>query len=110
MDSDGPQAEREREEEFSRILDAAVDPLLEMVRRMADLRVSRGARAEDGGMQWDKAVFLVNCIGYLEHVLETFSFTTARVASLHLMLDRYVKFVANAHVGCLLTSPLPVLA
>jgi hypothetical protein len=66
LDSDGPEAEREREEEFSRILDAAVDPLLEMCRRMADLRVTRGAKTEEGGMEWDKAVFLVNCISYLE--------------------------------------------
>ena len=66
LDSDGPEAEREREDEFSRILDAAVDPLLEMCRRMADLRVIRGTKTEEGGMEWDKAVFLVNCISYLE--------------------------------------------
>lgn len=34
----------------------------------------------------------------LQHVLDSFSFTTSRVASLHLMLDRYVKFIADAHV------------
>lgn len=121
LDSDGPEAEREREDEFARILDAAVDPLLEMCRRMADLRVTRGTKTEEGGMEWDKAVFLVNCVSYLEvcqipapmtthattadpppcpsqHVLDSFSFTTSRVASLHHMLDRYVKFISDAHV------------
>jgi hypothetical protein len=49
----------ELETEFGRILDAAIDPLLEMCRRMADLR------GEKGGA-WERAVFLANCVGYLE--------------------------------------------
>lgn len=47
------------EEDFARILDAAVDPPLEMCRRMADLRKGEGG-------DWEKAVFLANCVGYLE--------------------------------------------
>ena len=47
------------EGDFSRILDAAVDPPLEMCRRMADLRKGEGG-------EWEKAVFLANCVGYLE--------------------------------------------
>lgn len=49
----------ELETEFSRIMDAAIDPLLEMCRRMADLRGEKG-----GG--WERAIFLANCVGYLE--------------------------------------------
>lgn len=90
-------------------------------------------------MEWDKAVFLVNCFGYLEvslafhcsylvttklglialmwptfvvlqkHVLESFSFTTARVATLHTMLDRYVKYISNTHVRPPPRPPLPLL-
>jgi hypothetical protein len=67
LDDDSLSGQSEREEEFNRILDAAVDPLLEMCRRMADLRVVGGKGGkEEGGMEWDKAVFLVNCFGYLE--------------------------------------------
>lgn len=44
-----------------------------------------------------------------KHVLESFSFTTARVASLHTMLDRYVKYISNTHVRPPLRSPPPLL-
>jgi len=53
--SDDPRVESD----FSRILDAAVDPPLEMCRRMADLRKGEGG-------EWENAVFLANCVGYLE--------------------------------------------
>lgn len=49
----------EREADFGRILDAAVDPPLEMCRRMADLRGGQGG-------EWEKAIFLANCVSYLE--------------------------------------------
>lgn len=49
----------ERETDFARILDAAVDPPLEMCRRMADLRGGQGG-------EWEKAIFLANCVSYIE--------------------------------------------
>ena len=103
------------EEDFARILDAAVDPPLEMCRRMADLRKGEGG-------DWEKAVFLANCVGYLEvslalkmihasttltdttnasshqHVLESYSFTTSRVHALQDQMDRHVKLLADEHV------------
>lgn len=50
--------EADRETDFARILEAAVDPPMEMCRRMADLR-------QKGG-QWDKDIFLINCDLYLQ--------------------------------------------
>ena len=44
---------------FKRILDAAVDPALEMCRRMADMNTKDTAR-------WDRAIFLINCLDYLQ--------------------------------------------
>ncbi|KAL7409891.1 oligomeric Golgi complex subunit 6 [Mrakia frigida] len=78
------------EGDFARILDAAVDPPLEMCRRMADLRKGEGG-------EWEKAVFLANCVGYLEHVLESYSFTATRVLALKKQLDCYVKLLADEH-------------
>jgi len=49
----------ERETDFAKLLNAAVDPAVEMCERMADLR-----RTNTGS--WDKDVFLVNCLEYLE--------------------------------------------
>ena len=44
---------------FKQILDAAVDPALEMCRRMADMNTK-----DTTG--WEKSVFLVNCLDYLQ--------------------------------------------
>lgn len=49
----------ERETDFAKLLDAAVDPAVEMCERMADLRKASGG-------SWDRDVFLVNCLEYLE--------------------------------------------
>jgi len=44
---------------FKQILDATVDPALEMCRRMADMNTKDASG-------WDKSVFLVNCLDYLQ--------------------------------------------
>ncbi len=50
--------EADREKDFSLILDAAVDPPMEMCRRMADLRQKGGS--------WETHIFLINCDLYLQ--------------------------------------------
>jgi hypothetical protein len=50
----------ERETDFAKLLNAAVDPAVEMCERMADMR-----RQGPNGT-WDQDVFLVNCLEYLE--------------------------------------------
>lgn len=45
-------------EEFNRIMDAAVGPALEMSKRMAELK-------KDGTI-WEKEIFIVNCVAYLQ--------------------------------------------
>jgi hypothetical protein len=49
----------ERETDFARLLNTAVDPAVEMCERMADLRKQTTGT-------WDRDVFLVNCLEYLE--------------------------------------------
>lgn len=51
-------SERSTDAHFTRLLKKAVDPAVEMCERMADLR--KGATA------WDKDIFLINCLGYLQ--------------------------------------------
>ena len=41
-----------------KLLEKAVDPAVEMCERMAEL--SKGAT------DWDKDIFLINCLGYLQ--------------------------------------------
>lgn len=62
----------DHETDFERILDAAVDPPLEMCKRMSDLRAPAPGQSERD-VKWDKAVFLINCVGYLEVRLALFS-------------------------------------
>lgn len=50
--------EADREQDFSKILDAAVDPLLEMCRMMGEMIPK--------GTQWERDIFTVNCVLYLE--------------------------------------------
>lgn len=55
----GDEDPEKQRREFKRILDAAVDPALEMCRRMADMN----AKDTTG---WEKSIFLINCLDYLQ--------------------------------------------
>lgn len=55
VDSTDVSAERD---EFNRIMDAAVGPAIEMCKRMAELKKD--------GTAWEKEIFLVNCIAYIQ--------------------------------------------
>lgn len=82
----------ERENDFAKILDAAVDPAVEMCERMADLRKNAvGA--------WDRDVFLVNCLEYLEHTLEPYPFTAPRVKLLNEEVQKHVESMTYEHVS-----------
>lgn len=45
-------------EGFKKILDSAVEPVLEMCQRMADMSKDNSA--------WERAIFLINCYVYLQ--------------------------------------------
>ncbi|BEI79779.1 hypothetical protein CcaverHIS002_0103080 [Cutaneotrichosporon cavernicola] len=87
----------ERETDFAKLLDAAVDPAVEMCERMADLRKASGTNGA-----WDKDVFLVNCLEYLEHTLEPYQFTAPRVQGLQLQIETHVESMTFEHHGKLL--------
>lgn len=48
----------ERENAFSQILEASVDPAMEMCQRMSEMRREMS--------NWDRAVFLINCTTYMQ--------------------------------------------
>ena len=57
------QTPEEQEASFTDVLEKTVDPILEMSTMMAGLmKADKGERAKE----WDTAVFLVNCLVYLE--------------------------------------------
>ncbi len=104
--------ESDRETDFARILDAAVEPLLEMCRRMVGMRQK--------GTEWEKHIFLINCFLYLhvsfgrdskakrgadltalstQHVLETYAFTLPRREIMDTETQRHISDLIDEHVS-----------
>ncbi|KAG8913144.1 Golgi transport complex subunit 6 [Tulasnella sp. 417] len=85
----GDEDPTEREAAFAQILEAAVDPAMEMCKRMSELR--------EGMPSWDKAVFLVNCTTYMQNMLQAYSFTSSHVALLQKEVDRNIRTLVTEH-------------
>ncbi|KAG8918014.1 Golgi transport complex subunit 6, partial [Tulasnella sp. 408] len=85
----GDEDPTEREAAFAQILEAAVDPAMEMCKRMSELR--------EGMPTWDKALFLVNCTTYMQNMLQAYSFTSAHVALLQKEVDRNIRTLVTEH-------------
>ncbi|KAK4051597.1 Golgi transport complex subunit 6 [Microbotryomycetes sp. JL201] len=83
---------KQRETEFQDVLDAALDPALDMCNKMAELRPS----------EWDRAVFKVNCIETCLTALEGFGFTSSRVKNLEEEEAVHVESLTVEHFGHLL--------
>ncbi|KAF8126016.1 oligomeric complex COG6 [Boletus edulis] len=66
---------------FRSILDVMVDPC-----QKARLRP-----------RWDRAVFVLNCLGYLENVLEPFSFTEGKRKEMREIVDERVRLLEDEH-------------
>ncbi|KAF8606493.1 oligomeric complex COG6 [Ceratobasidium sp. AG-I] len=75
---------------FDTTLTAMVDPMLEMCRRMAALR--------DKG-DWETAIFMINCLTYLQGTLHGFSFAAARAAELDQLISEYRTTLVEAHLA-----------
>ncbi|ORX35318.1 putative intra-golgi transport-related protein [Kockovaella imperatae] len=87
-------ADRPNDSDFSTLLEKAVDPAIEMCERVADLR--------KGATSWDKDIFLINCLGYLEHTLESYPFTKEKVDMLETRIQQHVESMTFEHHGNLL--------
>ena len=85
-------SDRPTDNDFSRLLEKAVDPAVEMCERVADLR--------KGSTSWDRDIFLINCLGYLEHTLEVYPFTKERVEMLETRIQQHVESMTFEHVSC----------
>ncbi|KAK4686174.1 conserved oligomeric Golgi complex subunit 6, partial [Tremellales sp. Uapishka_1] len=84
--------ETERETDFAKLLEAAVDPAVKMCEKMAEMRSG----------EWDRDVFLINCLGYLQHTLEAYSFTRSRLDVLDEQIEKHVESMTFEHHGKLL--------
>lgn len=76
---------------FSELLARSVDPAVEMCERMAELR--------KGATDWDKDIFLINCLGYLQQTLIHVPFTQERVDELDKKITKHVESMTFEHVS-----------
>ncbi|KAF8431614.1 oligomeric Golgi complex subunit 6 [Boletus edulis BED1] len=80
---------------FRSILDVMVDPTVTMCAAAAEEKARLRPR-------WDRAVFVLNCLGYLENVLEPFSFTEDKRQAIRAMIEERVRLLEDAHYERLL--------
>ncbi|KAG0149204.1 hypothetical protein CROQUDRAFT_40183 [Cronartium quercuum f. sp. fusiforme G11] len=79
---------------FDRVLDMTVDPTLELIVKMADLRAS----------EWDKSIFWVNCLEYMIATLTLFAFTQSKKEVLEGLLKKHTSLLIQEHFHHLLNS------
>lgn len=84
-----PGAFEQREADFKRVLDAALDPALDMCDQMAAMRQNA----------WDRNVFGVNCRETVLTALEGFGFTASRVREIEDDEARLVEELTVEHVS-----------
>ncbi|KAF8902805.1 oligomeric complex COG6-domain-containing protein [Gymnopilus junonius] len=75
---------------FHQVLDIMVDPIVVMCIENGDAK--RKARP-----RWDEAVFVLNCLCYLQSVLSPFEFTMKKQAEIQAFLDQRVVLLTNEH-------------
>ncbi|KWU45606.1 oligomeric Golgi complex subunit 6 [Rhodotorula sp. JG-1b] len=89
-----PSSPQTRDTEFRDVLDASLDPALEMCSRMADMRPA----------EWDRAVFCINCDEAVLAALEGFDFVDQRRKAVQQDEEKYVETVTAAHYAHLLNE------
>ncbi|OXG10479.1 hypothetical protein C366_06721 [Cryptococcus neoformans Tu401-1] len=92
-------AERESDTDLAKLLDKAIVPCVEMCERMAEMR-----RGKSGGGEWERDIFMVNSLGYLEHTLEMYDFTTKTLHMLDEKIKTHVESMTFEHHGKLLEA------
>ncbi|GAA5901349.1 Golgi transport complex subunit COG6 [Sporobolomyces salmoneus] len=83
-----------RQTEFKDVLDAALDPALQMCSAMAEMRP----------LSWDQAVFWVNCDEAVLACLEPFDFTVEKRDQLQENEAKHVESLTAEHLGHLMKS------
>ncbi|KAI0636596.1 oligomeric complex COG6 [Trametes polyzona] len=86
----GDEKEEELQAGFRDILDKMVDPALEMMLTQAEEKKRQRPN-------WDKAVFVLNTLAYLQSVLEPFAFTTEKRGVVQGLVDAKVLQLIEEH-------------
>ena len=89
----GNEGEEELQAGFRDILDKMVDPALEMCLTGAEEK----KRQRPG---WDKAVFVLNTLAYLQAALDPYAFTLEKRGVVQGLVDAKVLQLIEEHVSC----------
>ncbi|KAJ7655211.1 oligomeric Golgi complex subunit 6 [Mycena polygramma] len=86
----GNEDEAEQTAGFQRILDVTVDPAVEFC-------VSNSEEKKRLRPRWDRDVYVLNCLSYLQSVLEPFPFTSHKRQTLQDVVDEKVVHLTEEH-------------
>ncbi|KAF7306576.1 E3 ubiquitin-protein ligase PEP5 [Mycena indigotica] len=86
----GDEGEAEQAAGFRKILDITVDPPIEMSLKGSEEKKRLRPR-------WDRDVYVLNCLSYLQSVMEPFSFTAEKRRSLQDLVDERVSQLTEEH-------------
>ncbi|KAH9820146.1 oligomeric Golgi complex subunit 6 [Melampsora americana] len=79
---------------FDRVLELTIGPALELITKMAALRVSN----------WDQSIFWINCLEFMISTLTPFKFTEEKKEELEVELKKHLKILTEEHFDQLLKS------
>ncbi|KAI0929236.1 hypothetical protein AcW1_006229 [Taiwanofungus camphoratus] len=86
----GTESEEELTSVFREILDKMMDPAIEMcITAAGDKQLSRP--------KWDKSVFVLNTLAYLQSVIEPFSFTAEKQGVIQALIETKVLQLTEEH-------------
>ncbi|KAF9460640.1 oligomeric Golgi complex subunit 6 [Collybia nuda] len=86
----GEEDEDERATGFQKILDIMIDPAIEMC-------TSTSTEKQRLRPRWDQPVYVLNCLSYLQSVLEPFSFTLEKQNAIHAIIEERVSALTDEH-------------
>ncbi|GBE81891.1 Conserved oligomeric Golgi complex subunit 6 [Sparassis crispa] len=75
---------------FRQILDKMVDPAVEMCISAAEVK-------KKAMPWWDRSVFVLNCLAYMQSLLEPFPFTKEKQAVIHELMDHKILQLTEEH-------------
>lgn len=79
---------------FDRVLELTIGPALELITKMAALRVS----------DWDQSIFWINCLEFMIATLAPFTFTHEKKQELEEQLKKHLALLTQEHFDQLLKS------